>query len=225
MRNHTGFVVILVAASALAAATVAGQGTPPAAGDTVIVVEKPTYTTIPLEIDVNKSAADVWKRVGNYCDIAEWLQIPAGCKILAGTDNTVGAVRSVANEVLVGKTQYLVHLHAAGPRWAALQPVPRHARSASGDPDDVEDLLHADVRQLDADRRRGTREGQGGADGDVHAGDEQHEAARGRRDAAAEVAPRDGPELWTTGQFTTTVTSLEGRTDRGESFADGLSVL
>ena len=105
MRNHTGFVFILVAASALAAATVAGQGTPPAAGDTVIVVEKPTYTTIPLEIDVNKSAADVWKRIGNYCDIAEWLQIPAGCKILAGTDNTVGAVRSVANEVLVGKTQ------------------------------------------------------------------------------------------------------------------------
>jgi hypothetical protein len=48
----------------------------------------------------------VWARVGKYCDIAEWLQIPSGCKILAGTDNEVGAVRSVANEVLVGKTLY-----------------------------------------------------------------------------------------------------------------------
>lgn len=71
-----------------------------------IVVEKPTYTTIPLEITVNKPVAEVWKRIGNYCDIAEWLQIAAGCKIIAGKDNEVGAVRSVATEVLVAKTEY-----------------------------------------------------------------------------------------------------------------------
>lgn len=50
-------------------------------------------------------SADVWKRVGKYCDIAEWLQIPAGCKVLSGVEGEVGSVRSVANEVLVGKTE------------------------------------------------------------------------------------------------------------------------
>lgn len=81
----------------------AQAGAPPAAS---VVVDNPTYVTIPLEIAVDRPAADVWARVGKYCDIAEWLQIPSGCKILSGTDGEVGAVRSVANEVLVGKTQY-----------------------------------------------------------------------------------------------------------------------
>jgi hypothetical protein len=54
---------------------------------------------------VNRPAAEVWKRVGKYCDIGEWLQIAAGCRIVQGTDGEVGAVRSVANEVLVGKTE------------------------------------------------------------------------------------------------------------------------
>jgi len=66
-------------------------------------VASPTYTSIPLEIAVNRPAAEVWKRVGKFCDIGEWLQIP--CTITAGKDGEVGAVRSVANEVLVGKTE------------------------------------------------------------------------------------------------------------------------
>ena len=66
-------------------------------------VANPTYTSIPLEITVNRSAADVWKRVGKFCDIGEWLQIP--CTITSGKDGEFGAVRSVANEVLVGKTE------------------------------------------------------------------------------------------------------------------------
>ena len=65
-------------------------------------VASPTYTSIPLEIAVNKPAADVWKRVGKFCDIGEWLQIP--CTITSGKDGEFGAVRSVAGEVLVGKT-------------------------------------------------------------------------------------------------------------------------
>lgn len=73
----------------------------PAAGP---AVANPTYASIPMEIDVNRSAADVWKRIGKFCDIGEWLQIPAGCKILSGKDGEFGAVRSVANEILVGKT-------------------------------------------------------------------------------------------------------------------------
>jgi hypothetical protein len=80
----------------------AAQAAAPAAG---IVVDNPAYITIPLEIAVDRPAADVWKRVGKYCDIAEWLQIPAGCKMLSGVEGEVGSVRSVANEVLVGKTE------------------------------------------------------------------------------------------------------------------------
>ena len=69
------------------------------------VVANPGYVSIHLDVDVNRSAADVWKRVGKYCDIGEWFQVAAGCKILSGPDNDVGAVRSIANEVLVGKTE------------------------------------------------------------------------------------------------------------------------
>lgn len=69
------------------------------------VVANPNYVSIHLEVDVNRPAADVWKRVGKYCDIGEWFQVAAGCKVLSGTDGEVGAVRSIANEVLVGKTE------------------------------------------------------------------------------------------------------------------------
>ncbi len=66
-------------------------------------VAAPTYTSIPLEIAVNRPAADVWKRIGKFCDIGEWLRIP--CTITSGKDGEFGAVRSVASEVLVGKTE------------------------------------------------------------------------------------------------------------------------
>ena len=92
----------LAVASLVAAQAQAPAGQPPAA--TVgSAVEKPTYTSIPLEIAVNRPAAEVWKRVGKFCDIGEWLRIP--CTITSGTDGEFGAVRSVANEVLVGKTE------------------------------------------------------------------------------------------------------------------------
>jgi hypothetical protein len=63
----------------------------------------PHYVSIPLEITVNKPAAEVWKRVGKYCDIGEWLQVP--CTITSGKDGEFGAVRSIGNEVLVGQTE------------------------------------------------------------------------------------------------------------------------
>jgi hypothetical protein len=68
-------------------------------------VANPTYVSIPLEITVDRPAAEVWARVGKYCDIGEWPQIPSGCKIVSGQDGEIGAVRSVANEILVGKTE------------------------------------------------------------------------------------------------------------------------
>jgi len=103
MRIHAFLIVFAGVASAAAAQTppaAASAQTAPAAG---IVVEKPTYISIPLEITINRPAAEVWKRVGKYCDIGEWLRIP--CTITSGKDGEFGAVRSVANEVLVGKTE------------------------------------------------------------------------------------------------------------------------
>ncbi len=104
MWNRFGAAVAagaLVAVGLMNPAT--AQAQTPASTD--IVVEKPTYITIPMEIMVNRPAAEVWKRVGGYCAIAEWLQIAAGCTMLSGKDGEVGSVRSVATEVLVGKTE------------------------------------------------------------------------------------------------------------------------
>jgi hypothetical protein len=92
-------------ASSAGAQAPAGQAAPAAqspASPVSTVVAHPTYISIPLEIDVNRPAAEVWKRVGKFCDIGEWLRIP--CTITSGKDGEFGAVRSVANEVLVGKT-------------------------------------------------------------------------------------------------------------------------
>jgi len=87
---------------AVACLTGAASAQTPAPAPSVAVAA-PTYVSIPLEIAVNRSAADVWKRVGKFCDIGEWLQIP--CTITSGKDGEFGAVRSVAGEVLVGKTE------------------------------------------------------------------------------------------------------------------------
>jgi polyketide cyclase/dehydrase/lipid transport protein len=92
--------VCFVTSAAAQAQPVSGQS------DSVIVVEKPTYVTINLEAAVNRPASEVWKRVGKWCDVSEWLQIAAGCKIVSGKDGEVGAVRTVGNEVIVAKTEF-----------------------------------------------------------------------------------------------------------------------
>jgi hypothetical protein len=97
---------VAVALAVIGLAVAAGAQAPAASGDSSIVVEKPTYISIPLEITVNRPVAEVWKRIGKYCDIAEWLQIAAGCQIIAGKEGEVGSVRSVATEVMVAKTEY-----------------------------------------------------------------------------------------------------------------------
>ncbi len=104
---------IATAATTLVCVTSAGAAQAPAppaqaapAPNANIVVDNPTYLVIPLEIAIDRPAAAVWKRIGKYCDIAEWLQIPAGCKMLSGIEGEVGSVRSVATEVLVGKTEF-----------------------------------------------------------------------------------------------------------------------
>jgi len=91
----------IVSVAGAAAAQTPAQAPPAAANGPAVA--SPTYTSIPLEITVNRSAADVWKRIGKFCDIGEWLQIP--CTLTSGKDGEFGAVRSVAGEVLVGKTE------------------------------------------------------------------------------------------------------------------------
>jgi hypothetical protein len=95
--------IACVAASAYAQ-TPASSAQAGSAAPVSTAVASPTYTSIVLEKAINRPAADVWKRVGKFCDIGEWLRIP--CTLTSGKDGEVGAVRSVANEVLVGKTEF-----------------------------------------------------------------------------------------------------------------------
>lgn len=98
---------LIVAALALGAGAQGLAQTPPAApsGPPPLAVPNPTYISIPMEITIDKPAKEVWKRIGKYCDISEWLQIPAGCTMLSGKEGDVGSVRSVGHEILVGKTE------------------------------------------------------------------------------------------------------------------------
>jgi hypothetical protein len=88
------FAVVVMAA---AHNTIAQPAAPP------LAVANPHYVSIPMEIAVNRPAAEVWKRIGKFCDIGEWLRMP--CTITSGRDGEFGAVRSVADEILVGKTE------------------------------------------------------------------------------------------------------------------------
>jgi len=103
MSNRFGNTIAGLAVASVVFVTVAEAQPPAPAAGSGPAVANPTYTSIPLEIAVNKPAADVWKRIGKFCDIGEWLQIP--CTITSGKDGEFGAVRSVANEILVGKTE------------------------------------------------------------------------------------------------------------------------
>jgi hypothetical protein len=107
MRNRFVMGSLAAAFAVLAGAPLASAQAPAQASAAPVssAVEKPTYVSIPMEITVDRPAAEVWKRVGKFCDIGEWLRIAAGCTILSGKDGELGAVRSVANEVLVGKTE------------------------------------------------------------------------------------------------------------------------
>ena len=82
-----------------------GPGGPGAAAANIVVVANPTYTSLLMEVDVNRPAAEVWKRVGKFCDIGEWMQLPFPCTIASGKDGEIGAVRNIGREVLVGKTE------------------------------------------------------------------------------------------------------------------------
>ena len=185
----------LAAASMLAivwcAAANAQTPAPPPAGwraPSGIVVASPTYTSILMEIAVNKPAADVWKRVGKFCDIGEWLRIP--CTITSGKDGEVGAIRSVANEVLVGKTElsYTYTQPVREGRPYNLYHGTLEARPVTATTSKLVYTLFFDNSMLADDAARD--DGQGAADRAVHAGAREHEDSRRRRHAAAGAGAR-----------------------------------
>jgi hypothetical protein len=94
--------LLIIAGLLVTVSTAFGQAPAPAPLQT----PNPHYTSIPLEISVNRPAGEVWKRVGKYCDIEEWLQVD--CVITSGKTGEVGAVRALRNgaviEILVAKT-------------------------------------------------------------------------------------------------------------------------
>ncbi len=105
MKNVFGAALLMTALSSAAYA----QQAPAAPPTGSVAVANPHYVSIPMEITVNKPVAEVWKRVGKFCDIGEWLPQLA-CTLQSGTDGEFGAVRSLAGgrilEILVAKTEY-----------------------------------------------------------------------------------------------------------------------
>ena len=72
-----------------------------------VFAAEPDYRTSHMEIDVAKSAPEVWAKVGDFCDIQEWFP-NFDCVIVSG-DGGVGTVRALAggrvHEVLIGMTE------------------------------------------------------------------------------------------------------------------------
>ncbi len=82
---------------ALGIAGLAGAGSQVFAAD---------YTTIVLSTDVARPAAEVWKKVGGFCDIGAFMKMK--CAYTSGTGG-LGTVRTLAgrvNEVMVGETPH-----------------------------------------------------------------------------------------------------------------------
>ncbi len=97
---------VMLALPLIAQQAPAGAAEAPAARPAPAAMQVPTphYVSVPMTIEVNAPVDKVWARIGKYCDIGEWGI--AGCTMLSGTDGEFGAVRSIGNEILVGKTKY-----------------------------------------------------------------------------------------------------------------------
>jgi len=117
MRNQAGKICGWALVVVFSASVAMGQASGARNAQTALVVMNPHYASITLETTVSRPAAEAWKRVGKFCDIAEPFQLP--CKIISGKDGEVGAVRflgsAIGNEILVGKTD-LSYTYAQPPK-------------------------------------------------------------------------------------------------------------
>lgn len=70
-----------------------------------LATAEPEYVNIEMEIDINKSAEEVWAKVGSYCDISDWLGLD--CEITSGSGE-MGTVRALLDgritEIMVAKS-------------------------------------------------------------------------------------------------------------------------
>ena len=130
------------------------------------------YVSIEMEIDINKSAAEVWGLVGEYCDIEEWGGLP--CEVTSGNGG-MGTVRELAFgprsiiEILIAQTEL---------SYGYTQPVTEgqyynlyhgfmEARPVTADTSkmvytlvyDVSNLENQEAKDADMARRRGAFEG------------------------------------------------------------------
>lgn len=70
----------------------------------------PEYVSIPMEITVNKPVADVWAKVGGWCDLSKWISAAGNvpCEVKSSHSN-MGSVRVIAGrvtEIMTAKSQY-----------------------------------------------------------------------------------------------------------------------
>lgn len=82
----------------------------PVAAPVAAPAPKPNYVAIPMSIEVNKSAKDVWAKVGGWCDISNWITPTGGvpCVVTSGAGE-VGSVRLIAGrvtEVMTAKSEF-----------------------------------------------------------------------------------------------------------------------
>jgi len=102
MKHRIAKIAALGLIMAGATAAYAQQPAAPAAP-----ARAPEYMVVNLEGEtINKPAAEVWAKVGKFCDLQAWLNAP--CQLAGGQDGQPGAVRSIAGgrviEILVSAT-------------------------------------------------------------------------------------------------------------------------
>ena len=87
----------LILAALLLAAPLSALAQPATAPPPAI--PNPTYTTLVLEIAVNRPAAQTWAKVGGFCAIKEWLG-GQSCVITSGVEGELGSVRLLNGTVI-----------------------------------------------------------------------------------------------------------------------------
>jgi hypothetical protein len=129
------------------------------------------YVRIDMEIDVNRPAAEVWDKVGGYCDISVWFN-GLDCEITSG-DGGMGTVRALAGgrivEILVAQTElsYGYAQPAVEGRFYNLYHGQLEARPVTAGTSkllytlvyDVSNLADQAAKDQDVARRRGQFEG------------------------------------------------------------------
>jgi hypothetical protein len=102
------------APATVAAAPAAPPAPAPAAAPTVPVAgpvsATPEYVSIPMSIEINKPVADVWAKIGGWCDISKWITPTGGvpCEVKS-SHSDVGSVRVIAGrvtEIMTAKSQF-----------------------------------------------------------------------------------------------------------------------